>query len=152
MGIMGVLTNFSTRLKIAKELRPVVAAQREAEKETKGWDHLPLTSHRVILAEGTTNRTSITTSPPPTLHRFLNARNVTDLQDDCTLTYTGNKLYLPTSFYQALPQWHILAIPGPDAPTGLSPLLNPPSSVGPANAHQREMRIQVLLPMGQDCL
>ena len=45
------------------------------------------------------------------IHRFLNARNATDLQADCSLTYAGNKIYLPTSFCQALLQGHILDIP-----------------------------------------
>ena len=74
------------------------------------------------------------------------------LQADCPLTYAGNKIDLPNSFFQALLQEHILAIPDPDMPTELSPLLTPPSSAAPANAHQREMRIQVLLSMGQDHL
>ena len=64
----------------------------------------------------------------------------------------GNNLYLTTSFCQALLQGHILSIPDPDAPTGLSPLLTPSSSAGPANSQQRAMRIQVLLSMGQDLL
>ena len=85
-------------------------------------------------------------------HRFLNVRNATTLQADWYLTYAGNKIYLPTSFCQALLQGHILAIPDPDTPTGLSTLLTPPSSTGPVNAQQRDMRIQVLLSMGQYCL
>ena len=103
------------------------------------------------MASATTG-TYITTLLPPTIHRFLNARNVTALQADCSLTYAGNNLYLPTSFCQALLQGHILAIPDPDTPAGISPLLTPPFSAGPANAQQREMRIQVLLSMGQDRL
>ena len=74
------------------------------------------------------------------------------LQADCSLTYAGNNIYLPTYFCQALLQGHTLEIPEPDAPTGLSPLLNPPSSVGPANAQQLDMRIQICLSMVQDCL
>ena len=46
---------------------------------------------------------SIPISPLPTLHRFLNTRNLTDLQADCALTYAGNNLYLPTSLCQDLP-------------------------------------------------
>ena len=88
----------------------------------------------------------------PTIHRFLNTRNATALQADCSLTYVGNNIYLPTSFFQALLQGHILAIPYQDAPTGLSPLLTPPSSTGPENAQQRAIRIQVLLSTGQDRL
>ena len=59
---------------------------------------------------------------------------------------------LPTSFFQALLQGHILDIPDPDAPTGILPLLTPPSSAGPANPQQRAMIFQVLLSMGQDHL
>ena len=88
----------------------------------------------------------------PTIHRFLNARNATDHQSDCSLTYAGNNIYLPTSFCQALLQGHILAIPDLDAPTGLSPLLTPPSSAGTSNDQQCAMRIQVLLSTGQDRL
>ena len=79
-------------------------------------------------------------------------RNATALQADFLLTYTGNNIYLLTSFCQALLQGHILAIPDPDAPTGLLPLLTAPSSAGPANAQQQAMQIQVLLSMGQDRL
>ena len=122
------------------------------DKETKGWDRLPPTAQRVILAMSATTGTSIPTSPPPTIHRFLNARNATDLQADCSLTYAGENIYLTASFFQALLQGHILAIPDPDAPTGLLPLLTPTSSAGPVNAQQRAMRIQVLLSMGQDLL
>ena len=74
------------------------------------------------------------------------------LQADCLLTYAGNNIYLPTYFCQALLQGHILAIPDPDTPTALSPLLTPPSSAGPENAEQHAMRIQVFLFMGQDQL
>ena len=95
-------------------IRPVLAAQREAKKKTKGWDRLPPTAQRVILAANATTGTSILTSLPPTIHRFLNARNGTALQADCYLTYAGNNIYLPTSFFQALLQGHILAIPYPD--------------------------------------
>ena len=126
-----MLTNVANRLHTAEALRPVVAAQRKAEKETKGWDRLPPTAKRVILAASATTGTSIPTSPPPTIHRFLNARNATDLQADCSLTYAGNNIYLPTYFCQALLQGHILAILDPYAPTGLSPILTPPSFAGP---------------------
>ena len=142
----------ATRLHTAEALRPVAAAQCEAEKETKGWDRLTPTAQRVILAASTTTRTSIPTLTPPTIHRFLNARNATALQADCSLTYAGNNIYIPTSFCQALLQGHILAIPDPDAPTGLSPIFTPTSSAGPANAQQCAMHIQVLLSMGHDCL
>ena len=124
----------ATRLHTVESLRPVVAAQREAEKETKWWDRLPPTSQCFILVTSATTGTSIPNSLPPTIHRFLNARNVTALQANCSLIYAGNNIYLPTYFFQALLQGHILAIPDPDAPTGLSSLLTPPSSAVPANA------------------
>ena len=117
------------------------------EKETKWWDRLPPIAQRIILVASATTGTSILTFLPPTIHRFLNARNATALQADCSLTYAGNKIDLPTSFCQALLQGHILAVPDPDAPTGISPLLSPPYSAGPANAQQRAMKIQVLLSM-----
>ena len=82
LGLTGVLTNVANRLHTVEALRPVVATQREAEKETKGWDRLPPTAQRVILAASATTGTSIPTSPPPTIHRFLNVRNATALQAD----------------------------------------------------------------------
>ena len=61
--------------------------------------------------------------------------------------------HLPPNLYcQALLQGHILAIPDPDAPTGISPLLTPPYSAVPVNSQQRAMLIQVLLFMVQDRL
>ena len=117
MGITGFLKYVATRLHTVEALRPVVAAQGKAEKETKGWDRLPSTSQRVILSASATTGTSIQTSPPPRIHRFLNARNATALQANCSLTYSGNNIYLPTSFCQALLKGHILAIPDPDALT-----------------------------------
>ena len=77
---------------------------------------------------------------------------MTSIQADFSLTYAGNNIYFPTSFYQTLFQGHILVISDPDAPTGLSPLLAPPYSAGPTNSQQRAMRIQVLLSMGKDRL
>ena len=68
---------------------------------------------------------TITKTPPPTTHRFLNAWNATKLQTDCALTYVGHTKYLPTSLCQALLQVYITPIPHPDAPTRLSPLLTP---------------------------
>ena len=152
MGLTGVLTNVVTLMHTAEALRPIVTAQREAERETNSWDRLLPTAQRVILAASATTGTSILTSPPPTNHFFLNTRNATALQADFFLTYAENNIYLPTSFYRVLLQGHILAIPDPDAPTGLSPLLTPPSSAGPVNAHQWAMQIQFLLSMVQDCL
>ena len=135
---MGALTNVATRLQNVETLQPIAAAKHEAEKETKGWDRLPLIPQRVILLASATNKTSIPTSQPPTLYRFLNARNAMDIQDDCTLTYSGNNLYLPTSLCQVLLYGHILDIPDPDAQTGILPLLTPPYSARPANAQQQE--------------
>ena len=101
-GLTGVLTDMATRLHTAKAVCPVVVAQREAEKETKGWDRLPPTAQHVILAASVTTGTSIPTSLPPTIHYFFNARNTTALQSDCSLSYAGNNIYLPISFWQAL--------------------------------------------------
>ena len=88
----------ATRLHTAEALRPVVADQQEAEKETKGWDRLPPTSQCVILTARATTGTSIPTLPPPAIHRFINVINMTALQADFSLTYAGNNIYLPTSF------------------------------------------------------
>ena len=99
----------------------------------------------------TSNETSIPTLPPPTIHLFFNARNLTAIQENFYLTYAGHKIHLPSSFCPTLLQEHILAIPDPDAPTELSPLLTPPPSyVGTSNAQQWEIWIQVLLAMGQE--
>ena len=152
MGLTDVLTDVVTRLHTVEALCPVAAAQREMDKETKGWDRLPPTAQRVILAASATTGTFIPTSLPPIIHRFLNVRNATGLQEDFSLTYTGNNIYLTTSFCQALLQGHILAIPDPDTPPELFPLLTPPSFSVPANTQQRAMKIQVLLSMGQDRL
>ena len=134
MGLTGVLINVVTRLHTVEALCPVVAAQHKAEKDTRGWDSLPPAAQRVILAASATTGTSIMTSPPPTIHRFLNVRNATSLQANCSLTYTGNNIYLPTYFCQDLLQGNILAIPDPYAPTLLSTLLTPPSPARPVNA------------------
>ena len=85
MGLTSVLTDVATRLHTIEAIRSVVAAQREAEEDTKGWDRLPPTAKRVILAASATSGTSILTSPPPTIHCFLNARNAMALQGDCYL-------------------------------------------------------------------
>ena len=53
---------------------------------------------RKIIAASVTTETSIPTSLPPTIHRFLNARNETALQDDCSQTYAGNNIHLHISF------------------------------------------------------
>ena len=84
-----------------------------------------------------------------TINRFLNVRNETALQLDCSLTYSGHNIYSTTSLYQALLQGHILTIPYPYAPTGLSPLLTLPPSAGLANDQHQGMQIQFLLAMWQ---
>ena len=95
MGLTGVLTNVATQLHTAKALCPDVAAHSEAEKETKGWDRLPPTAQRVILAASATTGTSIPTLPPPTIHHFLKARNATSLQANFSLTYAGKIFIYP---------------------------------------------------------
>ena len=95
---MGVMTDVATRLHTAEALRPIVFSQREAEKETKGCDRLQPMSQRVILVASTTTGTSIPKKPPPTIHRFLNARNVTSPQTNFVQTYAGNNNYFPASF------------------------------------------------------
>ena len=71
MGLTGVLTKVTTSFHAAEALCPVVTAQREEEKETKGWDCLQPTAHCIIMAASATTGTSILTFPPPTIHRFL---------------------------------------------------------------------------------
>ena len=44
MGLTGVLTDVAIRLQTAELLLLVVSAQGKAEKDTKGWDHLPPTA------------------------------------------------------------------------------------------------------------
>ena len=61
LGLTDVLTDVATRLYTAEALRPVVAAQRKVEKETKGLDRLLPTDQRVILATSATTGTSIPT-------------------------------------------------------------------------------------------
>ena len=77
--LIGILNDVTTRLQTAEALRLVVSSQIEAEKDTKGWDRLPLTAQRFILAASITNGTSIPASPSTTLYRFLNVRNATSL-------------------------------------------------------------------------
>ena len=48
--------------------------------------------------------------------------NLTSLQADFSLTYTGNNIYFLTSFCPDLPKGKILAILNLDAPMGLLPL------------------------------
>ena len=116
------------------------------------WDRLSPTSHRVILAANSFDGLVIPMAPPPSRHCFLNARDVTEIQANCALIYFGNSIFLPTTFYQDLLQAHILVIPDPGAPTGLSPLLTPPSSADLASVQQSAVRFQFLMAMGQDQL
>ena len=91
-GLTGSLSNVLARLQKSESLHPVIAAQREADKKTKGWDSLSATAQQVILAASASNRTYIPTSPSPTIHQFLNAKNATNLQADCALTYAGHNI------------------------------------------------------------
>ena len=152
MDLTGLLSTLATSFHTTKALCPDISAQREAGKETKGWYRLLSIAQQVILEASATNRTSIPTLPPPTLHFFLNTHNAKALQSNCSLTYIGNILYLRTSFFRALRQGQIMVISDYEAPTGLLPLLTYPSSAGPANSQQQAMRIQVPLSMVQDCL
>ena len=74
------------------------------------------------------------------------------IQADCPLTYLGNNIFQPTDFCQALLHSNNIAIPEPNAPTGLSMILTPPLSAGLENAQQRAIIVQVLLAMEQDQL
>ena len=141
-----------TRLQNVKDLHPVVVEQSKAYRETGGQNRLPLTAKHVILAVRESGGLIITLAPPPSIHSLLNKRNAMVIQADCTLTYTGHNLHLPTSFCQALLQGHTLEIPYPKSPTGLSPLITPPLSSFPPNPGQHVMRVQILLSMYQDPL
>ena len=79
MGLPSILTNVANRLHTVESLCSIVSTQREAENNTNGWDRLPLTAQRFILAASITNGTSIPASPSTTLYRFLNVRNATSL-------------------------------------------------------------------------
>ena len=128
------LSEVATHLQNAEALHPAVAAQCKADRETRSWVRLPSTAQQLILTSSVADGLTIPLAPPPSIHRFLNAQNVTALQDGCALTYSGNNIFLPTALCQALLQGYILVIPNPNASTGLSPLLIPPYSLGPANA------------------
>ena len=113
LGLMVVLSNAITRLQNAEALLQDVAAQRKANREMKGWDCLPTTAKRTILEDSASDGLNNPSAPPQSLHRFLNARNATDLQADFDLTYVGPNLYLPEYFRQDLLQGHILETPQP---------------------------------------
>ena len=136
-----VLSEVATRFQNKESLRPVVAAQRNADREMRGWGRLPPTSQWLIPTASAADGLIISSAPPLSIYLFLDACNATTLQADCTLTYLGNNIFLPTAFFQDLLQGHILAIPDPDAPTSMSPMITPPSSAGPTNAQQREMLV-----------
>ena len=97
-GLTGFLIEVATHLQNAKSLCPVIAAQREADREKRGWYRLLSTSQRVILSASTANRLTILSAPPPSIHRFLNVRNSIALQADCAPTYSGTNIFLPTAF------------------------------------------------------
>ena len=133
---MGFLSEVATRLQVAEYLRPAVAVHHKADRETRDWDCLSPTSQRVILAASVADRITIPLVPPLSIHCFLNTRNATELQADCTLTYSGNNLLLPTDFCQACLHGHILVFLDTYAPSGLSLLLTPTSSEVQENAQQ----------------
>ena len=58
MGLTSVLTDVAIKLHTTEAICPIVSAQREAEKDTKGWDHLSPTAQRIILATSATNAAS----------------------------------------------------------------------------------------------
>ena len=151
-GLVGVLSEVATHLQNVEVLRPVPAAQREADRETCSWEILPPTSQRVILAASAADGLTILSAPPPYIHRFIKSRNATELQAKCALTYSGKNIFLPTASFQALHQGHILAILEPNVSTGLYLVLTPTSSTGPANTHHIVMIFQVLIAMGHDRL
>ena len=105
------------RIQNAEALRLIIAAQRKAVRETRGWERLLPTAKYVILAESAANGLTITSALTPQIQRFLNAHNATVLQEDCALTYAGHNTHLTKSFCQDLLQGHILAIPDTDDPT-----------------------------------
>ena len=151
-GITGFLSEFATHLQNTEALCPVVAVPCKADREMRVWDRLPQTSQRVIISTSAADGITIMSSPPLPLHRFMNSCNTTALQANCALAYSTHNIYLPTAFCQSLFQDLILAIPDPNAPTGLSLNLIHLSSAGPENSQQSTMRVQVLIAIGQDLL
>ena len=55
MGLTGILTDAVNRLHTVEALCPVISAQSEAEKDTKGCHHISPMTQRIILAASTTN-------------------------------------------------------------------------------------------------
>ena len=133
-GLTGVLSEVATRLQNIEALRPIVAEQRKADRETCSWYHLLPKSQRIIFASSTADRVTILSAPPPSIHRFLN-----NVQAHCGLTYSVKNIFFPTALCQALLQDHILAILDPGTPRILPLLLTLTSSSGTANAQQRMM-------------
>ena len=84
-----ILSIVAVRIQIAEALRPIVVAQHEADKETRGWEHVLPTAQCVILVASTAGVLAIPSAPPPLIHIFLNMRNSMALQADCSLTYSG---------------------------------------------------------------
>ena len=68
-------------------------------------------AHCFIVVSSMANGLTIPSAPPPPIHIFLNTRNATALQAECTLTYDRHNIYLTTSFCQDLLYGHILEIP-----------------------------------------
>ena len=52
-GLTGVLSEVVMQFQNAEALRPVVAAQRDAGRETRNQDRFPTTSQQVILSAST---------------------------------------------------------------------------------------------------
>ena len=78
-GIIGVLSNVATWLQNAEALHPVVTAQREDNRETKGWYRLHPTSQYVIIVVSASYSIIILSALPQSIHRLLNSRNATML-------------------------------------------------------------------------
>ena len=98
-----VLSELATWMQNSESLRPVVAAQLESGRDTCGWYRLPPIAQQVILAASADDGLTIPSAPPPSMHRFLNARNATALQAYCALAYSDNNIFLPAAFSQDLP-------------------------------------------------
>ena len=62
-GLTGVLSEVATRLQNEKSPHPVVPEQREADRETRGWDCLPPTAQQVILEASASNGITILPAP-----------------------------------------------------------------------------------------